>query len=285
MAQSGQWQVRTVTDPQDAIGCAKPLVAADPVAYSVFSTVAGSLLSEPSRFADPRWYVVEDADGAVVLVAMHTPPHPLHLPTDVPGAMPSLAQHVVAAGDLLPGVNGPKNAAQDFADAYLPLTGRRIIGREGIGVYDLPVPAALPWPVGGEHVTADDSHTPLVASWVNAFLTETGDHASDAQATARRQIRAGNVSLWVVDGRPVAMCWASAPYGGVVRVSGVYTPRAERGHGYASAVVAAASRREQERGHSCMLYTQLANPTSNKIYRAIGYRHRGDDLRLTFGPR
>lgn len=285
MADHGRWQVLTVTDPATAQDKASDLVVANPVAYSVFSTVTASLLSEPSRYVEPRWFVVSQGDSAPALVAMHTPPLPLHLPAAVPGAVTALAEHLAATGDELAGVNGPQEAALEFADGYLATTGRKISGREGIGVYDLPTRATLPWPVAGERHMADDSHLQLVASWVAAFMDEIGDSANDPEATARRQITAGNVSLWTVDGRPVAMCWASAPFGGVVRVSGVYTPRAERGHGYASAVVAAVSRQQQAEGHVCMLYTELVNPTSNKIYRALGYRHLGNDLRLKFATR
>ncbi|HWC24569.1 MAG TPA: GNAT family N-acetyltransferase [Flexivirga sp.] len=285
MADGGQWRVRTVTDPAEARESAHALVAANPVAYSVFSTVTDSLIREPGRYADPLWFVVSDGDGLPALVSMQTAPHPLHLPESVPGAVTALAEHLLAAGADLDGVNGPQEAALEFADGYLPAVSKQISGREGMGVYDLPVPVELPWPVSGEHRMADASHLPLVSGWVSAFMEEIGDSAIDAEATARRQIAAGNVSLWTVHDRPVAMCWASAAFGGVVRVSGVYTPRAERGHGYASAVVHSASRQQQEQGHTCMLYTELANPTSNKIYRALGYRHLGNDLRLKFSAR
>ncbi|MBB2893913.1 GNAT family N-acetyltransferase [Flexivirga oryzae] len=280
-----QWHVRPVTDPPAAIDAAAALVEANPVAYSVFSTVAASLVSEPTRFTDPHWWVVEDAAEQPVLVAMQTPPHPLHLPQHVPGAAAALADHLLAGRTRVTGVSGPKDAVDEFVDHYLPGSGVEVRGREGIGVYDLPVRAHLPWPVEGELRIAGSTDVALVASWVSAFMLETGDQLNDPEATARRQIGIGKVSLWVVEDRPVAMCWASDAFGGVVRVSGVYTPRAERGHGYASAVVAAASRREQDAGHLCMLYTQLANPTSNKIYRALGYRYLGDDLRLTFVTR
>lgn len=33
---------------------------------------------------------------------------------------------------------------------------------------------------------------------------------------------------------------------------------------------------------TCALYTDLANPTSNGIYQAIGYRHLGDTADLAF---
>jgi predicted GNAT family acetyltransferase len=31
-----------------------------------------------------------------------------------------------------------------------------------------------------------------------------------------------------------------------------------------------------------MLYTDLANPTSNAIYQALGYRRVGDSISITF---
>ena len=58
-----------------------------------------------------------------------------------------------------------------------------------------------------------------------------------------------------------------------IRVNGVYTPPGGRGRGYASAAVAALSQWLLERGRRfCFLYTDLANPTSNKIYAEVGYR-------------
>ena len=57
------------------------------------------------------------------------------------------------------------------------------------------------------------------------------------------------------------------------RISWVYTPPALRGRGYASACVAALSQRLLDSGRRfCFLYTDLANPTANKLYQRIGYR-------------
>lgn len=255
---------------------------ANPVAYSVFSTVTTSMLQEPTRYDGAAWFVVEAVSGQVVMVAMHTPPQALHLPTYAPGVPRAIADHLLATGRVVPGVSGPREAAREFAARYLPATGKEVGAEEAIGVYDLPVPATLPRPVDGFVARAGATHLRLVTSWVEGFLAEIGDAVSDAERTAARQITAGHVSLWVDGGDPVAMCWASDSFGGVVRVSGVYTPSDLRGHGYASALVAAVSAAQQDAGHTCMLYTELDNPTSNNIYRAIGYRFLGDDLRLSF---
>src|SRR6202021_3212643 len=70
--------------------------------------------------------------------------------------------------------------------------------------------------------------------------------------------------------------------GGVVLLSGVYMPPEKRKNGYAAACVHALSKRLRDAGYRCILYTDLANPTSNSIYRRIGYRAVAEVLRYRF---
>ncbi len=63
----------------------------------------------------------------------------------------------------------------------------------------------------------------------------------------------------------------------------MYTPPAGRSRGYASSAVAALSRAVLDAGaRRCMLYTDLANPTSNRIYAAIGYRRVAEWEEIAF---
>jgi len=90
--------------------------------------------------------------------------------------------------------------------------------------------------------------------------------------------------LWD-DGQPVAMSGAGGqtPHG--VRIGPVYTPPEHRRRGYASALVAAISQAQLDAGRTfCFLYTDLANPTSNHIYQAIGYESVTDALLVAFSP-
>ncbi|WP_406043434.1 GNAT family N-acetyltransferase [Micromonospora sp. NBC_00898] len=52
----------------------------------------------------------------------------------------------------------------------------------------------------------------------------------------------------------------------------VYTPPGQRGRGWASNAGAEVSRRIQAEGARVCLFTDRANPTSNKIYAALGSR-------------
>ena len=75
------------------------------------------------------------------------------------------------------------------------------------------------------------------------------------------------------------------PVAGVMRIGPVYTPPQHRGRGYASSAVAAVSRAALEGGMSqCLLYTDLANPGSNRIYAALGYRRVADWEEHSFAP-
>lgn len=73
------------------------------------------------------------------------------------------------------------------------------------------------------------------------------------------------------------------PVAGVVRIGPVFTPPELRGRGYAGVAVAELSRRLLHAGNrACMLYTDLANPTSNSVYQRIGYRPVLDAQQLDF---
>ncbi len=66
-------------------------------------------------------------------------------------------------------------------------------------------------------------------------------------------------------------------------VNWVYTPKSKRKRGYASKLVAELSQVILDSGKpSVYLYTQLDNPTSNKIYYDVGYRVISDSWHIRF---
>jgi len=105
-----------------------------------------------------------------------------------------------------------------------------------------------------------------------------------AEATATQWISGGGLWLWVDDG-PVAMAGAVGRTPNGIRVGAVYTPPDRRRQGYASSLVAALSQAQLDAGRRfCFLYTDLANPTSNHIYGAIGYEPVCDVDEYRFEP-
>jgi len=95
-------------------------------------------------------------------------------------------------------------------------------------------------------------------------------------------LAAGQIWLWDQNGETTSMAVSRKPAQGVVRLSGVSTPPEKRKHGYAAACVHALSKDLRGRGYRCILYTDLGNPTSNSIYRRIGYKAVAEALRYRF---
>jgi GNAT superfamily N-acetyltransferase len=132
---------------------------------------------------------------------------------------------------------------------------------------------------------------PLVASWYEAFMADadeqagrepgTSPHEAPTEEEMARRIEGGRVFVWVDDDdHPVNVTAASMPAYGVSRVGPVFTPKEERGRGYASAAVYAVSKLLRDSGERACLFTDQANPTSNKIYEALGYRRLVDMANL-----
>ncbi|WP_239001099.1 GNAT family N-acetyltransferase [Jiangella asiatica] len=125
----------------------------------------------------------------------------------------------------------------------------------------------------------------LLVAWIEAFTAETGVPAQprpSVVAIVEQRLTQGRVHLWD-DAGPVSYVGTSPVIAGVVRIGPVYTPPDHRGRGYASALVSRVSQAALDAGASrCMLYTDLANPTSNRIYAAIGYRPVADVTAYAF---
>jgi predicted GNAT family acetyltransferase len=112
----------------------------------------------------------------------------------------------------------------------------------------------------------------LLVEWSEAFEIEAETPMAETAArNVDRRLAEDRAFVWV-DDVPVSYAGTTMPLGGVVRIGPVYTPPRHRKRGYASALVAAASQHALNSGAvACSLYTDLANPTSNKIYQAVGY--------------
>jgi predicted GNAT family acetyltransferase len=204
---------------------------------------------------------------------------------DHPGAIHRLVDDL--KGEAIPGVVGPAEWSGAFAEAWGRETGAtpRLTGHERTHRLTAVRP---PRPAAGELRRAAASDRSIVRDWVEAFMLEAlpGDPRQDFDRLADRWIRGlgRTIYLWVDEGRPVSLAGVGGltPHG--IRVGPVYTPPEERGRGYASNLVAAVSQMQLDAGRQFVfLFTDLANPTSNRIYQAIGYEPVNDVDEYDFG--
>lgn len=273
-----------VTEASEAQTRFAGLVASEPEALSVVASVTGALVVDPDRHDGARWWAAMDAAGEVVAAFMHTPPHPLHIALATPEQARGLAALLAAQGDPLPGVGGLRGSAEAFADEWTARTGVSARVSMEVGRFNLPVLPRVPFAVEGSFRLATGADAALLVGWHQDFV-DAIEGGGRAAPSLDRHVADGRVGLWEDDGRTVSMAYASPAGGGVTRISGVWTPPDQRGHGYASAVVAGLSSARMDRGEACMLFTDLANPTSNAIYQALGYRRVGDSITITFSDR
>ncbi|MBV9379765.1 MAG: GNAT family N-acetyltransferase [Streptosporangiaceae bacterium] len=107
-----------------------------------------------------------------------------------------------------------------------------------------------------------------------------GDHA----VAVDDRLSYGGLTLWEKDGVPVSVAGITRRVAGMARIGPVYTPPELRGRGYAGAATAEVSRAALAAGvGEVLLYTDLANPTSNALYQRIGYQPVEDRVVLSFG--
>jgi predicted GNAT family acetyltransferase len=217
----------------------------------------------------------------VVAATLRTPPHNLILSEiDDPAAIDALIEDLIedpidaSRGEVLPGVLGPTAAARAFAERWAREAGVRAERemQERIFRADRVVP---PRPAPGASREVDERDRALLAAWWTAFADEAGVRTQErAEEVADRWLRrAGRViHVWEDAGEVVALAGigGETPHG--IRIGPVYTPPERRGRGYASNLVGAVSARALAEGRRfCFLFTDLANPTSNHIYQALGY--------------
>lgn len=278
--------VHHTTDAGGYLDHAGDFLSRRPVEHSVLLSAATSHLEErPVDDAEPNlWLWVEEA-GEVVAAAQHTPPHGAYLSTGPAEAMHLIAQTLRELRPALSGVGGISDAPREFAAEWARLGGGRADAAMGEALYAADA-VSIPSGVAGRLRQATHVDAPLLRVWRDGFVAEAGVIAAPGDAIGWR-IDAGSLFVWEVDGEVVSMAAVTAPQADVSRVQLVYTPPPQRKRGHASACVATLTARElAHRGRTCMLYADLANPTSNGIYQAIGYRRVGDavDLKFTKPP-
>jgi len=204
---------------------------------------------------------------------------------DDPGALPALVDAL--SSEPLSGVHAPAEHADTFARLWTDRHGGtfQLATAQRSYVLERVVP---PRGVPGGLRRAGPADRELLVAWMRAFGHEALGEAADRRdvtALADEMIESQTRTGYVWDdagARSVCSTTGATPHG--IRVGAVYTPPESRGHGYASACVAAAGQAELDRGRRwCFLFTDLANPTSNRIYQAIGYRPVRDVLVYRFG--
>jgi len=220
-----------------------------------------------------------DEHDGLLFFAMRIPPWPLLVSELEDDQAEALVESWLAEDPDVPGVSGAPATARAVARAWQKRTEGEVRSRMREAMHllrEVIEPSA--WPAGALRQAQQEDRA-LLTSWERAFVLDSGitpDAADEAERTIARRLDSGSQFIWQ-DGAPVSTLAVSPAIAGTVRIGPVYTPPEHRRRGYASAAVATACVHALAEGaYQCMLFTDLANPTSNKIYAAVGFQRFAD---------
>jgi uncharacterized protein len=265
-------------DPAFVLSRAGIFLSSQPVHHNLILSIlhARNAEGDPGRY----WMAIQRDD--IVGVVLQSPlTFPATLTPMEPPAATAMADAIAEAGIALPGINGEAASAATFAGQWSERTKSAAIPFQGNRLYEFLETGEVP-SAGGKLRQARLQERSLMILWGRAFQHEIGESLDEIERHVDRGLKAGHLWVWDRSGEAVSMAISREPVQGVVRVSGVYTPPEKRKHGFAEACVHALSKKLRDAGLRCILYTDLGNPTSNSIYRRIGYRAVAEGLRFRF---
>jgi uncharacterized protein len=194
----------------------------------------------------------------------------------------ALSDHV---GDLN-GVLGPTPAADEFASSWINIKKCKINLGANLRLFELTSVVKPRLPDGSARL-AIKSDRQLLFQWLKNFDAEAVPHDprrsdNDLFQVVDEATEKNQFFLWEVDGKCVCLVGSRRETLTERWIAPVYTPTHLRGRGYASALVAFVSQKILESGKKAMLFTDLANPTSNSIYKKVGYKTVADFKHFLF---
>ena len=270
-------------DVEEYAAAALPLLASDPAHFTVALTSLAQVRS--ARAAVPGRWAWWTEQGEVRGAAALTPPFAVDLAQVPEVALPALLDGLATGEPQPDAFFGPTGVAVQAAALWTARHGGRAVLRmaQRLHVLDTLLPPADP---GGAARTATEADTDLVTGWLGDFVDEAGTERHDLRGLATYRIVDGGVLIWEDDaGEPVAMASRNRIVAGMARVGPVWTVVPQRRRGYAAAVTAAVTEASLAAGATtAVLFTDLTNPTSNGIYRRLGYRPVGDRASLALEP-
>jgi GNAT superfamily N-acetyltransferase len=213
---------------------------------------------------------------------LHTPPYPVVLTSVAAETAAELAQALASRGRTVPGVNADLPVATAFGTAWHELTGDAVEETMRSRLYRLgELKPPEPFPPGQARVAGPDDRSLLIA-WTQEFGRE-AHTVGDSTALVDDRLSFRGYTLWEQASQPVSVAGLSRQVAGQVRVGPVYTPGEHRGRGYGGAVTWTVSQAARQAGAAeVVLFTDLANPVSNRLYERLGYQPVAERLILAF---
>ncbi|MBH0230498.1 GNAT family N-acetyltransferase [Halobacillus yeomjeoni] len=247
--------------------------------------ILNQMKQDPSKLHLKR---IRIADGnTTVFLALRTPPHYWILPfikSMNPQHIRLLTTYLKKHDIEVPGVLGEERAVDVFVQEWQDVSSCRPELHMKQGIYRLRHLSPLKQQEGSL-VEAGQADKPLVKQWLIEFGKQTNELIDEdrAQELAAQMVEAKRVHFLKRAGVYVSMVCRARETPNGATINGVFTPDQYKKKGYATQSVWALTKKLLDEGKSfCALYTDMENPTSNSIYRKIGYEWIGSSIVYKF---
>ncbi|MEK4085914.1 GNAT family N-acetyltransferase [Psychrobacillus sp. FSL K6-1415] len=252
--------------------------------FSLFLGVLKGI--KAGAYENPYMATIEE-NGQLLAIFQMTPPHPLNIifvdeiqiSTCIDLCISELTKHAVPVASII----SVKEWAVLFAQKWQEKTDGNYSLMMDQGLYRLDqVEESLEMSPGKwRYATISDAQ--LIEKWCSQFEQDTGLSVTAPEEIKKRvknMLDGKEVFFWEDQGEVVSMMKKSRPTTNGITVSLVFTPAEKRKKGYGRTLVATVSKELLKEFEFCVLYTDMLNPTSNKIYQEIGYQKLVDSVHL-----
>lgn len=182
----------------------------------------------------------------------------------------------------LSGIIGDKDLVTRFSELYP----KNVSQNKSLLVHELKQLSEINFSEG-ELIVAELSDLEWITDWSVQFQLDAQNfplHSRECLLKSNAlRIQNGDIFKWVHQNQTLSIAAIVRKTENIGIIGLVFTPKELRGFGYASALVWNLSQYILDRGYiKCGLFTDAANPTSNKIYYNIGYRSTNELLDIEF---
>ncbi|MCC7440590.1 MAG: GNAT family N-acetyltransferase [Bdellovibrionales bacterium] len=214
-------------------------------------------------------------ERTVHTVALQTPPNPLIITAGDQESIGLIAQELATRKAKLPGVVGPGDEAEFFAQEWKRHTGSGAALAQQQIIFEISRIRAER-PKEGSFRMMHDNELPVAAEWLGRFAAEALPHEvhspEQLREAAQKRIRSHELFVLEVGGAPVSMAGLAEPTRNGIRINAVYTPHENRRKGYSTACVGSLVSQQLAHGRkSCFLYADAASPASIALYLRLGF--------------
>ena len=251
----------------------------DPVRTGLITSIANSVANGSRTYDGYFWWSISHG-SQVVGLAIRTLPFGYVLSPMNPEATEAIYSFIRVEDSAANEFAGPK----EVIDSLVKFSAKPVSESEGELIYECR--NLIPVNPVGDFRLAQGSDFDLIFSWMNAFMTTTGLRVHDLEGLVKNALSARRYYLLFVNGIPVSMGGRSDIQNfedfAIGRIGPIYTPEEFRKNGFASALTSEITKILISQGALPTLYTQASNPTSNKIYRDLGYSLVDENRRVVF---